>query len=285
MNPVKRVPLDFAHPLRTPWPGYQNPYDVPCPEKGKTCFGGVSKDRAWLDAFARMLALAGSTRMNREAVHPVLREMYCAPEFAPGEGFADFVEKLTHKEREDYPSDYAVALGLLRAAKLPEKWGWCPVCNASMHDPAFEAQREAWTPTEPPTGPGYQLWSGGYDNAPEATTPVFATVEELVAYTQKTGVFRARDGADFIEFEITMHAQATDGASDGLTWRFPVSMGSAEEIDLHYLRRWILARRSASGAWTWLVKDTGAAGFAASLLGAATAGMAAVRTMKTEDAT
>lgn len=283
MNPIKRVPLDFAHPLRTPWPGYQNPYSRPCPKTGKTCFGGVSNDRKWLETVARTLSLAGSPRMNDQGTHPILREVYGAPELPPGPEFADFVAKLTGEPPSDYPSDYSIQRALLRAARLPEKWGWCPVCHGEARDPSCREEREAWRPTEPPTGPGYQLWTGGWDNAPQATSPVFETLSDLLAFVLANRLFRAREGDDFVIFELTMHARALGDDDVGeLRWSYSATTFPVSSIRLFYRRHEITAERSetCAGAWAWAVKGTSFGREESSLLEAVDAGMAAVRAMK-----
>lgn len=46
--------------------------------------------------------------------------------------------------------------------------------------PGQRAEAEAWEPTEPPTGDGWQLWSTVNEGAP--ISPVFATAEELAGW-------------------------------------------------------------------------------------------------------
>jgi hypothetical protein len=87
---LKRVPLDFAHPLKKAWPGYLNPHGGPCPEDGKTCFGGYTAAGKWLDAISRLLSLLASDasiagpehaahRANRIYPHPYLQQWEQAP--------------------------------------------------------------------------------------------------------------------------------------------------------------------------------------------------------------
>lgn len=59
----------------------------------------------------------------------------------------------------------------------------CATCGGHGSLEAHEGQRaesEAWEPTEPPEGPGYQLWETVSEGSP--ITPVFATPEELARY-------------------------------------------------------------------------------------------------------
>lgn len=59
----------------------------------------------------------------------------------------------------------------------------CSTCGgtASMESyPGQAAEAEAWEPTDPPEGEGWQLWEGVSEGSP--VTPVFATAEELARY-------------------------------------------------------------------------------------------------------
>lgn len=56
----------------------------------------------------------------------------------------------------------------------------CQTCEGQGSTEVYPGQRaeaEAWEPTEPPEGPGYQLWETVSEGSP--ITPVFATPEEL----------------------------------------------------------------------------------------------------------
>lgn len=56
----------------------------------------------------------------------------------------------------------------------------CLTCEGQGSTETYPGQRaeaEAWTPSEPPEGPGYQLWETVSEGSP--ITPVFATPEEL----------------------------------------------------------------------------------------------------------
>lgn len=68
----------------------------------------------------------------------------------------------------------------------------CPECHGNGEvwpSKAAEALYEAWKPTEPPSGDGYQIWQTVSEGSP--ISPVFATPEELAAHMATT-----RWGAD-----------------------------------------------------------------------------------------
>ncbi|WP_053638203.1 hypothetical protein [Streptomyces sp. NRRL F-4707] len=59
----------------------------------------------------------------------------------------------------------------------------CPTCKGHASLERYEGQRaeaEAWEPTEPPTGDGWQLWETVSEGSP--VSPVFATADELAGW-------------------------------------------------------------------------------------------------------
>jgi hypothetical protein len=111
---------------------------------------------------------------------------------------------------------YRMHHALIRAAGLPEDWGICPTCKGSASIEQYEGQfaaAEAWQPTEPPTGDGWQMWETTSEGSPKS--PVFATVEALAEWcavhattfgTIKRGSaaewLRIFSGEDFAHVEI-----------------------------------------------------------------------------------
>jgi hypothetical protein len=70
-----------------------------------------------------------------------------------------------------------------QAAGLPEDWGTCEACGGEGTDPASRAAYEAWEPTEPPIGLGWQLWENVSEGSP--ISPVFTTPEELATWMSR----------------------------------------------------------------------------------------------------
>ena len=80
---------------------------------------------------------------------------------------------------------------LLRIAGIKKESGWgrCKVCHGKgMHPESVDAY-EAWKPTEPPKGPGWQLWETVSEGSP--ISPVFPTREALADYLVGEGYSRA----------------------------------------------------------------------------------------------
>jgi len=69
---------------------------------------------------------------------------------------------------------------IVAAAGLPPTWGQCETCAGEGIDPAVKDDHDAWTATEPPEGPGYQVWETTSEGSP--ISPVFTTPEELAAW-------------------------------------------------------------------------------------------------------
>jgi hypothetical protein len=62
----------------------------------------------------------------------------------------------------------------------------CPQCQGHASTEAYPGQRaeaEAWEPTEPPTGDGWQLWETTSEGSP--ISPVFATSDELAVWMSR----------------------------------------------------------------------------------------------------
>jgi hypothetical protein len=221
---LKRVPLDFDWPLNKLWPGFVNDLGGPCPEEGKTCFGGYTAAGKWLESVARLISMLGEqasetpeqrARPGLIFPHPYLQEWGQAPRTeVPREIYAEIrkhddsatrrsllahylranpsqllpltadlhqlVEGLAGRKVDSFGGScvsWAIAKKLTDAAGMPEKWGECPVCEGHADDPKLRAEAEAWEPTEPPIGEGFQLWETTSEGSP--ASPVFATIEAL----------------------------------------------------------------------------------------------------------
>jgi len=76
---------------------------------------------------------------------------------------------------------YEIGRTLMKAAGVdPHTWGLCKVCGGDGMDPAVKEAKEAWEPTPPPTGEGWQLWETTSEGSP--ISPVFDTEEAFVQH-------------------------------------------------------------------------------------------------------
>jgi len=57
-------------------------------------------------------------------------------------------------------------------------WGKCKVCDGEGIDLEFQEKYENWESTEPPKGPGYQVWETVSEGSP--VSPVFENKDDLV---------------------------------------------------------------------------------------------------------
>lgn len=168
---LKRVSLDFEWPESKVWDGYLNPHYKACPN----CRAGYS---ASSDVIAKhinslMWDRATKTDKNVAAITAFLGGR------SPDRSF------LGH----DSCDAWAAVKKLGELAGLPPEWATCAYCGGDGVDPANKIAYEAWQRTEPPEGPGFQIWETVSEGSP--ISPVFATAEELALH-----MAGARWGAD-----------------------------------------------------------------------------------------
>jgi hypothetical protein len=77
---------------------------------------------------------------------------------------------------------YEIGRALIKAAGISEddQWGTCKVCGGHGDDPKKRAEAEAWEPTPPPDGDGYQLWETVSEGSP--VSAVYPTKEAFIKY-------------------------------------------------------------------------------------------------------
>lgn len=185
---LKRVPMDFDHPIGELWPGYLTEPSRSCPRKGNDCHNGSTAARAYVEALARLLLHVGSdsTSVSVHPVHPWLAKIPLSPGGAKpqADGFA-FSTGLAGREPSmsihDAIDSWKATDAVISAAGLdPKKWGICTTCEGHACHPDDIDKDEDWEATDPPTGVGYQMWNTTTEGHPE--TPVFATLRELAEH-------------------------------------------------------------------------------------------------------
>ncbi len=179
---IKHVALDFTWPVGQIWEGYLNPHYRKCP----TCSGAcLTPARQWLEAIVSCLLLAGEdSRYPDRPLHPFLRSFAQRPDVRPSAELADLTSGLAGRRigkgiiGHDAIDRYSAVKKVILAAGLPETWGWCPTCEGDGIDPAVKEAHDAWKQTEPPEGPGWQVWETVSEGSP--VSPVLETREALV---------------------------------------------------------------------------------------------------------
>ena len=87
-------------------------------------------------------------------------------------------------------------------AKRLGVYGKCEHCGGAGHtfrDEAHRAANEAWESSEPPEGPGWQMWETTSEGSP--ISPVFETPEKLARWLAETGASSFGDsGASFTQW-------------------------------------------------------------------------------------
>jgi hypothetical protein len=194
---IRRVPLGFDWPLDRVWCGFVNPH--PRAKKCADCDGTawnrktrqIAEDfydfartgRRWCDNITQdeADALVAADRLwdfwrrigpnGWEDIVPrprVTAEQVNAANRRPGLGSHDGINRMI----------------LIRTrAKRLGVYGWCRRCNGQGEIWRRQGQRrryERWKPSNPPRGPGYQMWETVSEGSP--VTPVFASAEGLVRW-------------------------------------------------------------------------------------------------------
>jgi len=262
---IRRVPLDFTHPLKQVWPGFLMPeslHENPCPD----CKSGYSEHAQMLhDLWYGYLpfdpATTGSTSLTADtpAVRAFAeRNVNQSPEFywGGGEGAivreaqrladmwngqwnhhlsqadvdalieADRLWDLTHTCRRGEGWQKIEPAPVVTAAQVNE-WSiggfghdginasvvvsarceregfpvTCATCDGHASIEAYPGQRaeaEAWEPTDPPEGEGWQLWETTTEGSP--MSPVFATPEQLAGWMSAP----ERDKHNWVPFDTAM---------------------------------------------------------------------------------
>lgn len=189
---VRRVPLDFEWPLNKTWEGYLLPERLraaPCPA-GASCVNGATPAMAWVSHIARLALMLDEDLDAQRRDRPM--HLYFGDERfhgpRPSPDISEFAAGLAGRGKSflghDSINAWTATRKLVEAAGLdPETWGRCPECGGEGVVDAYEgqaAERDAWEPTLPPTGDGWQLWSTVSEGSP--VSPVFATAEELAQW-------------------------------------------------------------------------------------------------------
>lgn len=161
---MKRVALDFDHPLNETWPGFLNPHYRECPA---SCEGGYS----W------------AYRHLREHIGPLLHDRE-AREDAHYRGILTFLAGQEPSGTVGYCSHGTLA-NLGKLAGLPDDWDECQVCGGHGIAPEVFEAYEAWSEEEPPAGDGYQVWETVSEGSP--ITPVLPTAEAMIEWLVANG--------------------------------------------------------------------------------------------------
>jgi hypothetical protein len=208
-NEVRRVPLDFDWPANKVWGGYVRPAEMngePCGEcsgSGQTHFGW------WLQTFSHVMGMLAEDVREQESgkpMHPWLREfphphghweypVAGDPQSGPGRFIIDrpsadaldFFSSLMDVDKAEITGglfgrspQYAVMTKLLELTGTDVSCKACEGQGSTERYPGQRAEAEAWEPSGPPTGDGWQLWETVSEGSP--VSPVFPSADALAAW-------------------------------------------------------------------------------------------------------
>lgn len=165
---LKRVPLDFAWPLETVWKGFVNPHYEEC----TACHGqGSTTARQRLEDLVRLLLLSGEDA-KRGRCHPYFHaDCLNTQGIVPSQELTALTTGLAGREPSflghDACDTWSATKKIIKAAGLSSVlWGMCLVCHGDGIAPEKKAAYEAWEPTDPPEGDGYQIWETVSEGSP-----------------------------------------------------------------------------------------------------------------------
>lgn len=208
-NDVRRVPLGFDWPLNKVWGGYTRPAELEgerceeCNGSGQTHFGW------WLQKFSHVMGMLAEDVREQERdkpMHPWLREfphphghweypVADDPQSGPGRFVVDrpsadaldFFASLMNVDKAEITGQlfgkspqYVVMTRLLELTGTDVS---CQACGGQGSTEKYLGQRaeaDAWVPTGPAEGEGWQLWSTVSEGSP--ISPVFATADDLAGW-------------------------------------------------------------------------------------------------------
>jgi len=94
----------------------------------------------------------------------------------------------------------------------PQDEVWKGYLSEDYRDcPSEDCSDQAWKPTEPPMGDGYQLWETTSEGSP--ISPVFSTPEALAEWCETNATLFAGQGASYDEWLRIIQDDSVDLAS------------------------------------------------------------------------
>ena len=194
---IHRVPVDFDWPLNKVWQGYLEPDELrgePCPAcnaSGQTHFGW------WLQRMSYVMGMLADDVREQERgkpLHPWLRDFPNAHGHwenhqwvtdRPSPDALEFFARLMDVDPSEITGSlfgkdthYAVLRKLLEITGVDVGCQTCEGHGSTEKYPGQRAEAEAWEPTGPPEGDGWQLWESVSEGSP--ISPVFADREGLI---------------------------------------------------------------------------------------------------------
>lgn len=200
---VKRVAKNFNWPLKKTWEGFINPHYRKC----EACDGcGETSAMTRLSELMRLVLLSGEDTVRKHGVVPHPYFSHCSGLHRTtgkvvSPDMLELASGLAGREISfmgfDSSAAWAATRKVIAAAGLPETWGTCSVCGGEGQDPACKEAYDAWTPTPPPDGDGWQMWETTSEGSP--ISPVCDTPEQLARWLASAGA--SAFGSDTATYE------------------------------------------------------------------------------------
>ena len=239
---LKRVPVDFSWPTNMIWKGYLNPFHS---QECKACDrSGLNPETKKLDddwyTHLRTDGQEGwGLHLEQEDVQVLIdadrlwdftriprtpeQVEVCKKKIADGgnswlpesNGYIPTAEEVNEWNKNGMGHDSSNRWYCVEArAKRLGVYGRCIFCDGEggiWQSEEIKRLHEAWTPFEPPSGEGYQLWETTSEGSP--VSPVFDTLGALCAWCQDNattfGSFKAsaEEWREMLDKDFVSHRQ------------------------------------------------------------------------------
>jgi hypothetical protein len=189
---LRRVPLGFDWPISKVWQGYLLPENLRS-DSCTSCAGtGTTSARQWVDQITHLLLMLDDDLRAQSLGRPMHPYFHDTGSRAyggrPSADITEFGTGLAGRPGSfmghDAIDGWSAVKKVIQAAGLdPETWGICATCEGHGSVEKYPGQREeadAWEPTDPPTGEGWQAWETTSEGSP--CSPVFATPGDLIVW-------------------------------------------------------------------------------------------------------
>ncbi len=229
---LKRVPLDFDHPVGEIWPGYLSSGLPQCTDCDGEGYGPEARAVAHT-FYAHQIgsynaqALAWSDKLGQAEVDHLVSEGRLGVR-RDGEWRQEprTAAEVNEQQRQPGLHTHDAVNRMILVEFRCERLGIplaCPTCegHGDIATPEEREANEAWEGTDPPEGDGFQLWETTSEGSPK--TPVFETLDELCAYAAEHVSVFGSDMASAAEWRRMLDAgfvalEMQDGEGNRVTF-------------------------------------------------------------------
>jgi hypothetical protein len=194
---LKRVPLDFDWPINAKWYGYLNPFrPTSCPACEATGVNPETKKLLddWYDFYSET-----GRGWKHDLSDDEIQALYDKGRLSDiSEDRVPTLEEVNDWDSRGIGHDVINRWICVKTrAKRLGVYGKCKWCHGNdgiFHSEEHKRLYESWLQTEPPEGPGFQVWETTTEGSP--VSPVFTTLDALCEWCEKNAtIFASHRGS------------------------------------------------------------------------------------------